>query len=110
MKTINDGATLAQQNGKGRVQALLEEKIQTDGVPQPGGIFVPVLDRTALAQQAGVGREYVSRLLTDMRLQGRIEPRGRGILFRDAPGINKQHDAALRDSVENPYPQEPINE
>lgn len=89
MKNINDGATLAQQNGRGRVQALLEERIQADGVPRPGGIFVPNLDRTALAHQAGVGREYVSRILTDMRLQGRIEPRGRGILFKNLEPINE---------------------
>lgn len=76
-------ASRTQVDGKTRVQMLLDERIQADGEPKDGGVFVPRLDRTALAKQAGVGREYVSRLLTDMRLQGRIEPRGRGILFKD---------------------------
>ena len=75
-------ASRTQMDGKSRVYSLLDERIQTEGAPMEGGIFVPVLDRTAVAKQAGVGREYVSRLLTDMRLQGRLETRGRGILFK----------------------------
>ena len=82
-------ASRTQVDGKTRVQMLLDEKVQTEGEPKDGGVFVPVLDRTALAKAAGVGREYVSRLLTDMRLQGRIEPRGRGILFRTLEQINE---------------------
>lgn len=76
-------ASGARQDGRTRIRMLLDEKVRTEGEPKDGGVLIPVLDRTALAKQAGVGREYVSRLLTDMRLQGRIEPRGRGILFKD---------------------------
>lgn len=75
-------ASRTQMDGKSRVYALLEERIRTEGSPMDGGTFVPVVDRTAVAKQAGVGREYVSRLLTGMRLQGRLETRGRGILFK----------------------------
>ena len=75
-------AARTQLDGKTRVQILLDECVKSEGLPAEGGILVRRLDRTAIAKQAGVGREYVSRLLTDMRMQGRLEPRGRGILFK----------------------------
>jgi hypothetical protein len=52
------------------------------GEKEEGGMFIPFLSRTKLAQRTGFGREYVSRMITKLKDEGHIELRGRGVLLK----------------------------
>jgi CRP-like cAMP-binding protein len=68
--------------GDKRISMLIREIAENRGKKESGGIFIPALSRTKLAQRAGLGKEYVSRMITKLKDEGHIELRGNGVLLK----------------------------
>lgn len=66
-----------------RLEVVLASLSRKVGIKTPEGVLIPHLNRTELARNADVGREYTSRHLARLRQQGQIEMRNKGVLIRE---------------------------
>ena len=66
-----------------RLEVVLARLSRKVGVKTSEGVLIPHLNRTELARNADVGREYTSRHLSRLRQQGQIEMRNKGVLIRE---------------------------
>lgn len=72
--------------GAQRLEECLGDLAQVKGTRMPEGIWIAHLNRTELARQAGVGKEYVSRYISRLRERGLLETRNRGVLLKQPLG------------------------
>lgn len=82
--------TLSSERGRRRVLGLLHELALAFGVPRQDGVFIPQrIPHQMLADNAGLARETVTRLMGGLQRQGLVERRVDGLflakrLFDDA--------------------------
>ena len=69
-------------SGEQRMGRILSRLASTSGEKTSDGTLIPSLNRSDLAQVAGVSREYVSRYLSRREKDGQLKKVNRGVLLK----------------------------